>query len=866
MQMIEEGEADFDAGQIPENPLPSQLGTHSPAVPKEETAHGNDSQQEPKPTSHGFAAQTIIGTSAPREDAGDSRSMYSNNGRPGEYEPRYGDGRGSGMYSRSPVWGSGPAEDELYYRRSARSRSRSTSRTRSRSRGYSRRTSYGFYDNGTPSRRGDANYRADEGDYRAGSYRSNRYSDREYSRAGGYHRRYDRDPPRYRRREPGRYPYARGGYGGYEEMDENELARRDIDKERAIEELRSRVRAVSDRQLGTDVPPTEISPSTRRVSNGYTDDASADARHTNPSTEARIPEEHLSPTKQGTAPSESELPAAGVETADSVKNTQAAAGSTNIAAESGQAPDPDDIEEGEHIEGEIDQDKPLDTEYPSGRSGSQLRSKSRSDSSYSHSRTPYPTRSRSRVGQEARERGRSRSRSRSRHREYSGDFESHGPGGRRTAEYRDFSSGAGGSSTYRKRPDDYNDRRDYRARDFYGSRSTYNSRYSDGYSSRYGNPNSPDAREGGYRSARRYYNRYDRYDSGDVRLPTEPRYYDNAISPAHQHPRSPRSARDDIRPARRDGSMDRYMDPAYPSRPLSRGVSPSRSPLGYSREPRTANAVYDAAESTSRRQMYPGHMGIRHSDAGGANSRSPISRHHYGSPSTQPSGAAGAFSSADTSNPPPPPPPMPQEHSSNGHSSRSVGERPESPSHYQPHDMHYRTYSSRSIRHHSGTPIRGSYSMSSSHTPYGGRNEHESHSRNSSTSGHYHGNQSYQQSRMHSPSGNQQYGGGSGLGDAGASQQEGEAPVLGSGADYCISKIPGNEEWLDAREQARDHGKRVRGLSTTARKTGFELSYANWGLHKAETQVQLALWQLERAEQGLESGGRSLIDSTLNGI
>ncbi|KAI8324114.1 hypothetical protein GQ54DRAFT_302906 [Martensiomyces pterosporus] len=845
--MSEEGEADFDAGQIAENSLSSRFGALTSAIREGEIGDGNSARQDGVSGASHPAQQDTVGSSvgAAREDDGDTRSAYSGGRRGGEYESRHDEARGGGVYSRSPGWSRG-ADEEYYYRRGGgRSRSRSTSRTRSRSREYSRRTSsYGYHD-GMPPRRGDALYRGDEGDYRS-------KADMESASIQGL-------------------VGIIAAYGAREEVGEEEIARRDIDKERAIEELRSRVRAVSDRPINPDVPVAEGSLPAKQ--------ASAAPKVASPDPGAKVGEDRTASAKLSSAVGDKASTSARPDTADTRAADSAALGTASVAAtttepspaaataaaaaEPGQAPDADDIEEGEHVEGEVDLDKPIDADYSRGLSDAQIRSRSRSDSSYGRGGvSSYPARSHSR-GHGSREGGRSRSRSRSRIGEYQ-RLESHGSGGRRSGEYRSYSGGGGGSSgAYRRRYDDYPDRRDYRPREPYGGRSAYHSRYNEGYSSRYASTQSPDAREGGHRSERHYYSRYDRYDSGEMRSPTESRHYDGNASPTRQRSRTPRDAE---RSARFDHGDSRY---AHSARPLSRGASRSRSPTAYSREPRASNGSYESAAGDSRRHMYGDSMGIA---PAGAGSRSPVSGRLYASPSAQPH-RPDDLGSADSTNPPPPPPPMPHAHSTHGQPSRGA-ERPGSPSYYQTHDTPYRTYSSRSLRRQSGTPKGGSHSMSSSHTPYGSRYEYEAHSRNSSMGGHYHGTQGYQQSRVQSPGANPHYGGngsglhgdrGSGSGSSGAPQDQ-VLPAFENGTDFCISKFPESEEWLKARERAREQARRVKDLSASARKTGFELAYANWSVQRADAQVQLAAWQIERAEQGLESSGRSLIDTAINEI
>ncbi|KAJ2797837.1 hypothetical protein H4R20_005040, partial [Coemansia guatemalensis] len=243
--MSEEGEAEFDVGQISEAP-PASFAAELPENAMQED--GQSTSIAGKPDSVHVDGPEI--SANPAGIGNDHISAHSSSGgyRGTEQDPRYseyGDSR-----SQLPRNDSRYRDDEHYYRRGERSRSRASVRASD----YSRRTADPdpAYDDSRAMRRRDS--RADDIDYRESAYRHSRYADRDRdSHRAGYYHRYEREPPRYKRREFGRSAYSRSGYGEREEIDEEYSARRDIDKERAIEELRSRVRATADRPTDDDI-------------------------------------------------------------------------------------------------------------------------------------------------------------------------------------------------------------------------------------------------------------------------------------------------------------------------------------------------------------------------------------------------------------------------------------------------------------------------------------------------------------------------------------------------------------------------------------------------------------------------------------
>ncbi|KAJ2471029.1 hypothetical protein GGI02_002539 [Coemansia sp. RSA 2322] len=291
-------------------------------------------------------------------------------------------------------------------------------------------------------------------------------------------------------------------------------------------------------------------------------------------------------------------------------------------------------------------------------------------------------------------------------------------------------------------------------------------------------------------------------------------------------------SRDGSRPAARAGYGDRY---SHASRPSSRGAaSYSRSPSRYAREASGADAVYSTA-SERRRAHY-------------SDSRWPgPDERTRSSPSHQMAIDEARPGVSDSANPLPPPPPPPPPST----------QRQGSPS---------RGYSSRMYRRRSRTPKRDT--GNSARTPYAGRHEYDAHGKSLSNGGSYHA--SAQHSRGHSPGANAGAGAGAG-GPAMAAAEPAAPPALvlpafSHGTDLFISRFPELDEWLKARAQVREQDKRILELSAAARRTGFELSYAGWAVQQAEGQAQLAMWHIERAEQGLDAvSGRSLITASTPG-
>ncbi|KAJ2891861.1 hypothetical protein GGI21_005751, partial [Coemansia aciculifera] len=386
----------------------------------------------------------------------------------------------------------------------------------------------------------------------------------------------------------------------------------------------------------------------------------------------------------------------------------------------------DDIEEGEHIEGEgeIEAVRPAKADYAREKSDVAVRNRSHSNSSYGRSRAVYSNHSPSRGHA-----GKERSRSRTRAYHESDDRRAIGSGGHEHI----------GDGAYRRKYDDQADRSEYRSREPYSSRSMAYSKYGDtGYpSSRYAaGARSPlDTREGGYRSERRYYSsRYDRYGTADPRTQTDSRHPPptSAVSPSRQpsksrsRSRSPATSRAD-----RSAYGDRYH---HASRPMSRDArSYSRSPSRYARDTGGPDASYGGASNDRRKSHY-------------GEPRRPSSEERPRSPPLQPVATEELLlDGSDLANPPPPPPPPPMQSSASAHGPSSFRgyARTDSPSHNQhSQDPVYRSYSSRQYSSQSRSVKPG---ISSSRTPYTGRHEYEGHSRSPSNGG------SYQPSRGQSP-------------------------------------------------------------------------------------------------------------------
>ncbi|KAJ2725358.1 hypothetical protein GGI07_001366 [Coemansia sp. Benny D115] len=731
--MSEEGETDFDAGQIVEKTPTGLRGSADSAGDQEASARAE----------RGSSSRERRGT--------------------GDYDGGYSDRR---------------VENESL---SGRRYWRSRSRTRSRSRDHSRRSGYGgAYSENTSAGRRSGDYYEDASDYRgSSSYRQGRYG--ELGGRTGYSRRYER-APRYRRRESGRSMYSRSGAGypgGRDDLSDEDGARRDIDKERAIEELRSRVRATTDRTVSG---ASGIGPAGRERSRSPINAALSSRTATTKSMAAA-----------GTSAPESLAKPAGSTEAQAIVKFEEA------AAAEGSTIDIDDIEEGEHIETEVK--KPAVSQH----------------SDYSRERQDSVNRARG-YSRERRERDRSTTPSRSHSRSYHGAG-SHDPDSRRSGSYRDYPSG--GDQLYRRKHDSYSDRRDYRPHENYESRSAY-SRYAEGGSgyqpSRYPGARSPEPHDSAaYRSERRHYSsRYDRHygageggRSGYARQPQSPpsrhRSHSRSRSPSRSSPHNPRSipAAEDTRRSRHQSYSDRYYE-HHPSRPSS------RSPHG------------------------PSTRGAETAD-----------------PSTY-----NAEASSNQPPPPPPPPPMPHVNTTSTLASPLTTGGP-----YSGGESPYHGYSSaRAYRRSSRTPKIGShggnhpprssgYPLSSTSRYY----EHEGGTNVNDTGipgGSVAAGIDYQRSRGQTPDST-----------AIASHADAAVPVHGYGTDLFISRLPDSEKWLEARMQVREQEKRIREHAAVVRRSGFELSYSGWGVLKAESQVQLAGWQLERAEQGLGAADRSLMDS-----
>ncbi|KAJ2228282.1 hypothetical protein H4R99_006092 [Coemansia sp. RSA 1722] len=795
--MSEEGEADFDAGQIDVVSSADSKREYQQRVSSPTPGTTTAKPGEPTNEQACRSSADIDPTSQHPGSSGERRSEY------GMQQAN------SASCPRSPGWASGSrgarAEDDAYLssKRFARSGSqspvRSKSRSRSRSRDYGRRSGYRALHESS-SRRND--YRADETDSRGASYRSSRYADPGRS---SYSRRYEREPPpsRYRRRESGRGPYARppGYSGSRDDVSDEDNGRRGIDKDKAIEELRMRVRASHER-----LPLSAGSASVRERSRSATRSAHA-APPPAASTDRPTGTQQQQQNKQqpeALATAASDLP------------------QTEIPAADGTAIDIDDLEEGEHIE--VETDKMAVSENARGSAEAPLRSQNRS-------------RSRSRTSNYSRDcanRERIPARSRSRTRAYYGSPSVHEQESRRSGSYRDHAA-ASSDASYRRKYDEPADRRDYRSRDasYAGGSSSrsaaHRSRYTEAgvashSSSRYSGARSPDPGDNagsGYRSERRQYSgRYDRHYSGGSEHRQQ---YSPSRHRSQPRSRSPPSlsslhvSREDERRVRKSSYGDRYH--GYSSRPLS----VSRSPKRHSR-------AMEADES------------------------------------------AGASESA---NPPPPPPPLPH-HGSSTHGQDPAGLYKE--------DSPYRGYpSSRSHRRSSRTPRLGSHGGSHSRPPYNSRYDYDgSHSREPSSGAGYYGGgngSGYHGSRINSPD--------MAMHNHQQQQQQHQPPQLLShsqsqsqlqlqqqpmvpeqilpgyahGTDLYISRMPESLEWLEAREMVREQEKRVLEISVAARRTAFDLVYAQWNVLKAESQAQLAGWQLERAEQGLGSADRSLLDT-----
>ncbi|KAJ2824164.1 hypothetical protein IWW50_003459 [Coemansia erecta] len=750
--MSEEGEAEFDAGQIAED-------SHAALV--KEPARGSSRGQLPTESSNArpagmesAAAEAGVGPGAARTSDGTAGEHSNSSYRRADYVPRY-EGHDGGAV-QSPSADRRFAEDEYYRRRGPRSRSRSWNGA-------------AYYDSRTPRRRES---RADEGVYHGATYRQGRYGDRD-SQRGGYYRRYEREPPRYKRRESGRSGYSRGGYPGRDEAEGEYAGRRDSDKDRAIEELRSRVRA------GTDRPADEVI--------------------------APLHDQSRSASRpSATTPISSSRHAAGASEAEAAGGTHhPAAVAEGGSAEQANPVNMDDLEEGEHVEGAMDVDLPQETRYPYGSAEAPLRS--------SHGTPADRSRSRNRMHGDS---SRPHSRSGSRPGAYPGpsSYEMD----RRSGSYRDYPGG--GDGAYRRKYDDRFDRHDYRSREPHGGRSGYGSRYADdAQASRYSSRRSPDPREGSYRADRRHHSsRYDRQGEGDAHRPP----FEDTRSPHRLRSRSPPPP-----PLREDGSRGRSgYEERYrrEDRSASRGGVPrSRSPRGYPRGAEGADAMYDGP-SDYRRSRY-------------ADSRWPGSSRHPASPSRRDAGDAVPMEGVDPRLSPPPPPPMAPYDQGRG-----------SP---------YRGYPPRPSRRPSRTPKGGMHGQPNSRTPYGGRYEHEDHSRDPSNGGHYQG----YGSRAQSPGPNMPYA-------AAEAPPELVLPMFSHGTDLYISRQPESSEWLEVRQQVREQTKRILELTAKTRKSGFELSYSDWGVLKADGQMQVALWQVERAEQGLGASDRSLIDTSHNDL
>ncbi|KAJ2008505.1 hypothetical protein GGI04_001116 [Coemansia thaxteri] len=248
--MSEEGEADFDAGQILEDVL-EQFPDEAKCSPRHERhpATGSNSSGRDGGALDANGSDTATGAPAAKGVSDTIRSAHRNSGyidgsRRGEHDMRYGEA----LPPRSPGPNRRTSDEDYYHRQgTGRMRARSRSKHRSQSREYVRRAPPEYENNyeSVPLRRGEQP-RPDEGEHRESPYRPNRYGERDFSRSA-YYRRTEREPSRYKRRETERQPYSHTGYNAREGADGGDAERRNVDKDRAIEELRLRVRATSDR-------------------------------------------------------------------------------------------------------------------------------------------------------------------------------------------------------------------------------------------------------------------------------------------------------------------------------------------------------------------------------------------------------------------------------------------------------------------------------------------------------------------------------------------------------------------------------------------------------------------------------------------
>ncbi|KAJ2080190.1 hypothetical protein H4R24_003239 [Coemansia sp. RSA 988] len=787
--MSEEGEAEFDVGQIPEAP-PASFATELTNNAIQEDVQSTT--QAEKPISiHGAGPETVA---EPAEMGNGHVSVHSSSGgyHGAERDSRYNehvDGRPQPARS-----GSRYRDDEHYYRREERSRSRASVRASD----YSRRVadSDAVYDDGRAIRRRDS--RTDGVEYRESPYRHSRYAERDRdSHRAGYYSRYERESPRYKRREFGRSAYSRSGYGEREELDEEYAARRDIDKERAIEELRSRVRATADRPTDEDIPATHSSVIA-------TPHASSSAQILTSPSNAMV-------LDSGTLPS--------VQANISNRDAQPVNSAAPTSTESKHPVDMDDLEEGEHIEGVADVEPRREPEYDRNRTEMGPSGTSRDNDRYSRSRARSVKAS---------------SRSNSRRREYAGNSP-YDPDVRRLSSRRDISRDVD-SPSYRKRYDDRVERHEYRSREPYSGRSGYYSRYGDSsYSSRYSGKRSPDYRDNTYRSERRNYSsRYGRYDENEQRR--YPQDEARSLTRPHSRSRSPLPIREE---SQRTGTEYEDQYRSRIGRSTSRGAQElSQSPRGQMRGFGNLESPYYAEQDYKR---------SRYSDA-----RWDESSRHYDS--TTAHGHGEPVSAEDTASrvrSPPPPPPM--LHVGSGHG-QSYGNSSRMGSPRYENETLYRDYSGRPQRRLPRTPMSATHGQPDSRNAYGDSHEYERHSRDPSNEGRQ--RQSHHSSHAPSPSASNMHPG-MAIGDV----PELALPAYSSGVDLYISRNPDNSDWLAVREQVREQSKRILELSARARKTGFELSYANWSMQKAESQVQLATWQLERAEHGLGLSDRTLIES-----
>ncbi|KAJ1753975.1 hypothetical protein LPJ58_004867 [Coemansia sp. RSA 1591] len=735
--MSEEGEAEFDSGQLGEGAShtltkdPARSGSHE---------RSSSEHKGTKPVDADITAcEADMRPRAPHNGADMSNDGY----RYPDYASRYdGDMQHAGSDRRH-------ADDE-YRRRSSRSRSRP-------------RNEAMYYDS-RPMRRRES--RGDEGESHGGSYKHARYGEREYQRSG--YRRYE--SPRYKRRESGRSGYSRGGYAGREDGEGEYAGRRGIDKERAIEELRLQVRAGTDR----------------------VDDAHTPVRHRSRSTSRVVADIRRSSSRHAAGVSETELTAAH-QPAATQQPADLAEGGT---AEQKTPVNMDDLEEGEHVEGAMDVDMPQDTRYHTGSAEAPLRS--------SHNTPTERSRSRNQMHGDN---SRPRSRSGSRPGAYSGpSYEMD----RRPSNYRDYSGSAEGA--YRRKYDDHGERHDYRPREPYGGRSGYGSRYGDNaYGQRYSNRRSPDSRDSSYRTDRRHSTRHERQSDADThRPPLDTRSPHRQRSPLQRDDGQREQSghdewyRRENRSASRGRCDDRYR---RDDRSASRGVPRSRSPRGYQQRTDNVEAMHD---SEYRRSRYD--------DSHWTN------KDRHESPAKHVD--AAPMEGVDSRMSPPPPPPMAPYDQGRG-----------SP---------YGNYSSRPQRRPSRTP-KGVHGQPSSRTPYGGRYENEGHSRDPSNT-HYQGFGS----RVPSPGPSVPYA---------SDPPEIPYPTFTHGTDLYITRQAECSEWLEARQNVREQTKRILELTAKTRKTGFELTYADWGVLKSDAHMQLAVWQVERAEQGLGASDRSFIDA-----